>query len=88
MDERPVLVCSTVESLDNPIAGSTRGHYCELCAAELWRSPSSAELPDDVTTMCAECALGVMKTENEVEIVPLTPGQRRELRKHFEKGGN
>jgi hypothetical protein len=87
MDERPVLICSTVESLPEPVEGSTRGHYCEVCAAELWRSPSSDELPDNVVTMCALCAIGVMETESEVQIMPVTERQRREVHDYYRRKG-
>ncbi len=66
-----VLICATVAEADFVVRGSTRGHYCEECDAELWRAPGAplAELkrggelrrasafgPSVTVLLCVDCA--------------------------------
>lgn len=81
-EERIAIVCMSTDGYAPRVAGSTRA-YCSVCAAEVWVAPSSREVADaarDPMFLCVDCAPGVMATEANPIVEPISAAQRAELR--------
>jgi hypothetical protein len=78
-----ILVCGLVEHNDEAdmVPGSIRGKFCTVCAGEVWVSPSGqrAGVADD-GIVCTLCAIGLIATDGDPHIVPVSAAQREELR--------
>ena len=75
-------ICHSTSTPAN-IEGSTPG-WCEICACEVWISPSSQKIIDDMqpTINCVECASGLMAMEADPRIMSPTLEQIEEIRRN------
>jgi hypothetical protein len=71
-DEEIGLVCALVgDPRSTPSPGSTRGQWCNICAAEVWMSVRMKRFYDlhpQADVICARCSVGV--ATDDVEALP------------------
>ncbi len=71
-DEEVRMICGSVgDPLVNITPGSTRGHYCVICAQELWMSvhmQRAWERNPKATPICAPCCVGLTEDADEVDV--------------------
>jgi hypothetical protein len=77
-DDEVRMICGSVgDPLINITPGSTRGHYCVICAQELWMSKFMREHWErnpKATPICAPCAIGLEDgAEVQVQGIPGDP---------------
>lgn len=78
-DDRPVVICGFTDR--PPSVDGARRAYCELCAEEVWLSPSSLAIAPNIMIVCGECAPGIMMLDANPQFMPMTPQQAAELRR-------
>lgn len=82
----PHLICMAIHrSKPHLIAKNSIKDVCSICAAEVWRSPSSEELiakHGGATILCDECFLAG-NPSGPIEIPAPTPAQFEEMRETF-----
>jgi hypothetical protein len=84
-DDKRYLCCLRVEEVRVYTAG--REDKCSICASVVWRSNSSPDV--GVTVACANCMIEMMKESTDnVEIVPPTERQVRDLENYFNREQN
>ena len=76
-DDEAVVICMPTAGHAPNVPGSSRA-YCIVCAEEVWMSPSSRQVAAVVTTVCIDCAPGMMEATGG-EFAPLTPAALREV---------
>lgn len=89
-EERDCLACVTKDA--DHVEGSELS-LCDKCGNEIWVSPSGLRLQEerDLRLVCIPCATPDLLSG--AAVVPVTPGQIRELASHawkehvWEKGG-
>lgn len=77
-DERIAVICNPTEGFAPRVANCTR-EYCEVCAAEVWLSPASKAIAENIMVVCLDCAPGVMQTDQNPHLMLPTPAQLREV---------
>lgn len=78
--EESVLLCSPVDDQPTPVEGSVR--HRAGCGHNVWVSPSGLGLILDGEIdriVCAPCAARSILAGNDIEIMPLTEAQIREV---------
>jgi hypothetical protein len=95
MSDVVLLICALVDDpMSTPSATSTRGHYCHVCADEIWMSPRMKNYWDEHPSSrptCPRCATN-MPDADDADVRAL-PGDRvdhetaqalhRGLRRHY-----
>ena len=82
MTDKAVIICLPTDRHTPSIANSTREH-CMVCAAEVWASPSSKHLAENVEFLCVDCTPGVMATEKDAHIERPSQAQLDEIRRNL-----
>lgn len=76
-DGEKFLVC--LEATADPgDLSSTRGHYCTVCATEVWMSGRMRafwKANPDATVVCGECSVGLAENDPNFRVEAL-PGDR------------
>jgi hypothetical protein len=89
-DDHAVLICRPTSSHAPPTIGSTR-RWCEVCADEVWTSPSSLAHAETsglrVMIVCEDCGLGLMRMDPNATIEPPTPAEMQVIRRTIAEGG-
>lgn len=66
------LICGSVgDPLVNVTPGTTRGHYCSICATELWMSKLMREAWErnpQYVPICAPCCVGLTEDDDDVTV--------------------
>jgi hypothetical protein len=76
-DERTVLVCVPTYE---PAATPSRIFNCEVCGQEVWVSPASLiAVGANPRIICTACITNVLASDPDVQIMPTTEAQKREL---------
>ena len=82
MSERPVLICGAVRGPDDDVVPGSEIRWCEICAEEIWVSPTGltfvADHDDKVQLVCLDCAMGLPGHE-EADVTPC-PGAVEDMR--------
>lgn len=76
IDDRPVVICLTVEVCPKPAERLSLQEWCSVCAAAIWVGPSTLagvaeEFPGAAPNfVCMECAPGVMAAHECTMVLP------------------